>query len=388
MFLSVILLYFNARKFTSAIYLGVFFFLISLYGFTQHSILYSKSVVLVGIVFINIGFLSYLIGPALYLYVRSVLTDRARLTKKDLWHLLPALIFLFASFPHIFTSWSYKTAQAARLIENINNLEVIRASLLYDFIPVGIIFLSRLVLVLGYAAASAVLFLRWLDQNKNSEVLSHQRYMVQWLTVLLGFLFILVICQLVPMTEAYLFGDLNIFFALELLQLMSGIGLAGLLISPFFFPAILYGMPRALEVTPHHGNSIALGDEFHTVAAAQTKPGFEADYLIDICNRMDKCMEEFQPYLHQECNLASLSRLTGIPAHHLAYYFREVKEQPFNEYRNEWRIRHAKKLIRDGKSKELTLEGIGKLSGFSTRNTFYTSFKKVEGISPREYISR
>jgi len=80
-----------------------------------------------------------------------------------------------------------------------------------------------------------------------------------------------------------------------------------------------------------------------------------------------------------------MAKLTGIPAHHLAYYFREEKKQAFNDYRNEWRVGHAKKLIRDGKAKELTLEAIGLLSGFSTRNTFYTSFKRVEGVSPSTY---
>jgi len=324
----------------------------------------------------------------LYLYVRSVLTDQARPVKSDLGHLVPALIFLLASLPHLFTSWSYKTALAARLIENISNLKVIKASLLYDFIPVGIIFMSRPVLVVGYATVSAVLFIRWLKQNKNSEVLSHQRYMVQWLTVLLGFLFILAICQLVPITGAYMTGDLDFFFALEVLQLISGIGLAGLLISPFFFPAILYGMPRARTVTPHERNPGTPRDVFSAEGPARPKYGFESDYLADIRDRVERCMEELQPYLKQECNLAIVSKLTGIPSHHLAYYFREEKKQPFNEYRNEWRIRHAKKLIREGKSKELTLEAIGLLSGFSTRNTFYTSFKKAEGISPGEYLGR
>ncbi len=45
----IILLYFNARKYTSSVYLGIFFFLVSIYG----------------------------------------LTDNSRLKKKDLWHFLP-----------------------------------------------------------------------------------------------------------------------------------------------------------------------------------------------------------------------------------------------------------------------------------------------------------
>jgi YesN/AraC family two-component response regulator len=42
--------------------------------------------------------------------------------------------------------------------------------------------------------------------------------------------------------------------------------------------------------------------------------------------------------------------------HNLAYYFREENKQTFSDYRNEWRVEHAKNLIREGKSNDLTLE--------------------------------
>ena len=99
-------------------------------------------------------------------------------------------------------------------------------------------------------------------------------------------------------------------------------------------------------------------------------------------------MEDYQPYLQEDCNLAYISKLLGIPVHHLAYYFREERKQTFNDYRNEYRVRHAKELIRQGKAKEMTLEAIGLLSGFSTRKTFIATFKKVEGVPPGVFLSR
>ncbi|MEI6436852.1 MAG: helix-turn-helix domain-containing protein, partial [Bacteroidota bacterium] len=86
--------------------------------------------------------------------------------------------------------------------------------------------------------------------------------------------------------------------------------------------------------------------------------------------------------------LAYLSKLIKIPAHHLAYYYREVKKQSFNDFRNVWRINHAKNLIKEGKANELTLEAIGQLSGFSSRNAFFTAFKKAEGTSPRAFANQ
>ena len=99
-------------------------------------------------------------------------------------------------------------------------------------------------------------------------------------------------------------------------------------------------------------------------------------------------MEEQQLYLEPDCNLAFFSKQINVPAHHLAYYFREVRKQRFNDFRNEWRINHAKALIEEGKANEITLEAIGSLSGFSSRNAFLNDFKKIEGISPSVYASR
>jgi AraC-like DNA-binding protein len=99
-------------------------------------------------------------------------------------------------------------------------------------------------------------------------------------------------------------------------------------------------------------------------------------------------MQQLQPYLQNDCNLAYMAKLTGLPAHHLAYYFREERRQPFNNYRNLWRVQHAKNLVLEGKTRELTLEAIGQLSGFSSRSAFFTAFKKVEEISPSAFAAQ
>jgi AraC-like DNA-binding protein len=115
---------------------------------------------------------------------------------------------------------------------------------------------------------------------------------------------------------------------------------------------------------------------------------FETEYLKTIEHQAIRCMREHKPYLDPDCNLFTFSKLIDVPAHHLAYYFREVKKQRFNDYRNEWRVNHAKALITEGKANEITLEAIGMLSGFSSRNAFINDFKKLEGVSPGVFANR
>ena len=386
-FLSVILLYFNARKYPSSIYLGAFFLLISLYGFIQYSLFYSKSVGLVSIVFVNIAFLTYLTGPALYLYVRSILTDQSRLKPRDAFHLLPALIFLIAAFPHIFSPWSHKVLIAIKLVENPGNIVEYKATFLQQFFPNEVIFLSRPVLILAYTGWAAGIFLKYIKQKGKSQVLSQQHYMTQWLSYLLGFLFVLIVSYMMVSLESISNNDLKYFFTFNLLQVLSGLGLSGLLTLPFFFPGILYGLPR-FPATIVSWKPVGTASDPLPGDTKKNMLNLEPDYLYTIGQKADACMKELQPYLQPECNLAYLSKLIKIPAHHLAYYYREVKKQSFNDFRNVWRINHAKNLIKEGKANELTLEAIGQLSGFSSRNAFFTAFKKAEGTSPRAFANQ
>jgi len=57
----------------------------------------------------------------------------------------------------------------------------------------------------------------------------------------------------------------------------------------------------------------------------------------------------------------------------------------FNEYLNDLRLQHARELlIKEGK--KMTVEAIANMSGFNTRETFYTLFRKKFGITPGNLI--
>lgn len=45
-------------------------------------------------------------------------------------------------------------------------------------------------------------------------------------------------------------------------------------------------------------------------------------------------------------------------------------------------------MIHEGKASEMTLEAIGMISGFSSRNAFISDFKKHEGVSPGSYVAQ
>jgi AraC-like DNA-binding protein len=385
--LSIILLSFNARNYRSSVYLGSFFFLISLYSFVQYVIVYSRSISLISIIYLNLAFMIYLIGPMLFWYVRSVLKDNARLKKADIIHLIPSIIVLATSLPYLFTSWAEKGRNAKEILDHVGYLGANKPTALFELVPNSWIYLSRPFLVLAYSLWSGWLVFRFIRVKNKLSVFSGQRYMIIWLIVLLGFLLILSTSQLIFIRELFISKDPRLLFTFNVLQMLSLTGLTGLLVSPFFFPGILYGMPQMPE-TAKKANDMTEEVYLSNELVKKKMPNFESEYLDFIRHKLESYMVEKQPYLDQDCNLAFISARTDIPAHHLSYYFREVKKQSFNEYRNELRIDFAKQLIREGKARELTLEGIGLQSGFSTRNTFFTVFKKVTGETPSAYNAR
>ena len=105
-FLSFVLIYYNFKRYSSTIFLAIFCFVVSVYTLNLYIILYSKSEFWISLVFCNITFLSYLIGPMCFFYTRSVLTDTIRLKKIDFLHFIPTLIHFLASIPYILTPFS------------------------------------------------------------------------------------------------------------------------------------------------------------------------------------------------------------------------------------------------------------------------------------------
>ena len=222
--------------------------------------------------------------------------------------------------------------------------------------------------------------MRFYKLKREYRIFPHQVFVIKWLIVLFSFLSILIISHAIQIIESYTLKNVIVFYLTDILQLFSVIGLIGLLISPFFFPSILYGMP----LVPTKELIKSYNDE----GLKKNELSFETNYLEMIEKIVDSTMREAKPYIHAECNIAYLAKIVKIPAHHLAYYFKEVKKQSFNDYRNAWRVNHAKELLLQGEKKEYTIEAIGLLSGFSSKNTFFTAFKKMEGITPGAYAEQ
>lgn len=97
--------------------------------------------------------------------------------------------------------------------------------------------------------------------------------------------------------------------------------------------------------------------------------------------------EASKKYLDNNMSLATLSAQLGTNTKYLSEIINKYKDQNFNSYINELRIKYIIQLLSTDRSyHQYKISYIAEISGFSTHSAFTNVFKSVTGFSPNEYI--
>ena len=99
-------------------------------------------------------------------------------------------------------------------------------------------------------------------------------------------------------------------------------------------------------------------------------------------------MQEAKLYLEPELTLASLAKRLKVSSTIVSSTINAAFGKNFNEFVNGFRISHFKQEIAKPENENITLLGVAYDCGFNSKATFNRVFKKAEGISPKEYLSR
>jgi AraC-like DNA-binding protein len=96
-------------------------------------------------------------------------------------------------------------------------------------------------------------------------------------------------------------------------------------------------------------------------------------------------MNEQHPYLDGELTSRDLAEQLGISTHHLSQILTQEQQQNFFDFVNTYRVEAAKKKMRDPANSHLTLLAMALDSGFNSKTSFNTLFKKFTSMTPSEY---
>ena len=99
-------------------------------------------------------------------------------------------------------------------------------------------------------------------------------------------------------------------------------------------------------------------------------------------------MEQKKPYLNNKLLKAELAEMMGISNPELARLLNERIGMNFFEYVNYHRIMAFIELAKTEKGKSMTFFGVAQEVGFNSKTTFNKSFKKLMGVTPKQYLTK
>lgn len=96
-------------------------------------------------------------------------------------------------------------------------------------------------------------------------------------------------------------------------------------------------------------------------------------------------IKEEKLFLAKDITLRSLSKQLGINERIFSKMIKEHTQNNFYHYINQFRVAEFKQLLSADKEGQFSLLGLAYEAGFSSKSTFYTAFKKIEGKTPLQY---
>jgi AraC-like DNA-binding protein len=107
--------------------------------------------------------------------------------------------------------------------------------------------------------------------------------------------------------------------------------------------------------------------------------------LLEIAERVKETMKDEEFFRNENVSIKELSENIGFQPYLVSQAINTVMGKTFFELINEERVNLARRLLMDEKYNHLSLVGIGFESGFNSKTTFNTTFKKYTGMTPSEY---
>lgn len=295
--------------------------------------------------------LHFLLAPSIYISILYFVNPTGKFRIRYWLHLLPFL--LFAVVENV--AFGGKESISTKTIFEISKTEIY----LRDLLP----FQLLAYLVVSYFTLE--------KHNKNLELItsSTQNINLNWLNLLL-------LISILPVLF-WINDALGIFpFLVNLNRFIYAV----------FIFFLAYSAMKQTAVFPYKKEDL---DEISEVITEPIELKRLSDEQIsELSAKLDDLMINDKIFLENEINLATVAGKLGISIHDTSFLINEVTGDNFYNFINRFRVEEAKELLTSDKSDKLNMLGIAFESGFNSKTTFNTSFKKIVGISPSEYAKQ
>lgn len=301
---------------------------------------------------------AFLYGPLFYLYARFVSKSEQRFQKTDWLHFLPVVIIYLFCIPEFL----YPAEQKIEFVNNMmHGIHALKFGIIEGIIPVQGIFytLWTITIVREYNH-------RIRNSFSNIDLIN-----LNWLTyVTLGMILIwslvavlYIIRIIIPVQQG-----VNVALQVSISVLIYFIGYKGLQQPEIFFPSS--------EV--HSENS---------ESEKYKRSGLSDGLAEDIKQKLVLCMTSEKLFLDNELTMQRLAERMNISNHNLSEVINSKMNTSYYDFINHHRVEEFKRRIADPANDPFNLLSIAFDSGFKSKGTFNSIFKKFTGMTPSEYKS-
>lgn len=149
------------------------------------------------------------------------------------------------------------------------------------------------------------------------------------------------------------------------------------LVGTITFSIVFYGLLIFLLFKSNRENV------FKDIPIKYASKKIQKSEAIILIKSLSEVMSEKQFHRNTNIKIKDIAKELDVSSHQLSQLLNDNLGKSFALFINEYRIEEAKRLLQ--KNNQFTLEAIGFEAGFSSKSTFYATFKKVVGITPSEF---
>ncbi len=296
-----------------------------------------------------------LLPPTLYLYVRSVLHTDFRLRVKDWAHTLPFIIVILTFIPRF-----YVVEDPVLKLQINNNMQ-----------PSFELLFVQIFLYLQMTIYLALIFVA-IRRNKLTILNSYSdelKLNKQWLSYFLSLFMVgfalALIRNVVKFTE--LQSALNV---ITPIMMLAGLGFScWILWQALNKPELFKGISSQLEA----------------IRFPTGNKKIPTEQASEILAKLELHMQSHKPYLNPTLNIDTLAEEVGVAAQDISLALNHHLGRHFFDFINGYRIAAACAMLASPDCSEKTVIDISLESGFNSKSSFNTAFKKQMQITPSEY---
>lgn len=329
----------------------------------------------------SISPLLFLSLPFFYFFVRNTLNGNDNLSKSDFLHFIPAIISFIDLIPFYTLPTAEKLAIAEKVIQNPIALD----SLAHGMITGTWVTLARFVLQFAYYFFSIyILFRSDVKKHWGPESVSIRNWLLVAIA-LIGFLlfshFLFVVRNLLDLASF----DLPSFLE-DMITFLVAFPILLLNVYMQFNQQLVYGvtLKSIMEEKKKRAENLSKGNSLVVEPGEQS--AFSTIDIKDLRQRLDLLMADKKVYLNPDLTLRDLADSLDINQRILSQYIKASFGMGIKEFINQFRIKAAIELMKEGFLETRSLEGLCLSVGFNSRVTFFLAFKKHTGMSPTEYV--